>query len=190
MFGRARRVPRVAPVVTALAAIALIGATCGVAQAPPSGGARAAASVAAAPAPAPRETAQSRVPAPAATTAPSPAPPAATATPASEPTADADAAPSATPAPTVDAAIATPPPSSARSTFDPAGLAVMGPVGFVSLDDPAMIPAGHATWLRPDDIVLGVVHPSGEAHAFPIKQMAYHHIANTTVAGKPYLVTY
>jgi hypothetical protein len=59
---------------------------------------------------------------------------------------------------------------------------------FVVLDDPAMIPAAQADWLNPNDVVLGVV--GEEAHAFPVRQMAYHHIANATVAGKPYLVTY
>ena len=44
--------------------------------------------------------------------------------------------------------------------------------------------------MQPDEIVLGVVHPSGAAHAFAASMMAYHHIANTTIAGEPYLVTY
>jgi len=68
---------------------------------------------------------------------------------------------------------------------------VLGPgTRFVPLDDPVMIPASQATWLAPDSIVLGVVHPSGEVQAFAADMMAYHHIANTTIAGEPYLVTY
>jgi len=68
---------------------------------------------------------------------------------------------------------------------------VLGPGSrFVPLDDPVMIPASDVTWLAPDSIVLGVVHPSGEVHAFPADMMAYHHVANTTIAGEPYLVTY
>jgi len=68
---------------------------------------------------------------------------------------------------------------------------VLGPgTRFVPLDDPVMIPASQVTWLAPDSIVLGVVHPSGEVQAFAADMMAYHHIANTTIAGEPYLVTY
>ena len=81
--------------------------------------------------------------------------------------------------------------ATAADTFDPAGLSAAGGgrSRFVPLDDPEMIPADEATWLEPDDVVLGVVW-GGEAQAFPVDQMAYHHIANTTIAGEPYLVTY
>lgn len=78
----------------------------------------------------------------------------------------------------------------AAPTFDDDYLAGGPGRGFVVLDDPEMVMASEATWLLPDEIVLGVVHPSGAAQAFPIGQMAYHHIANTTIAGEPYLVTY
>ena len=79
----------------------------------------------------------------------------------------------------------------AADTFDQAGLA-LDPVDqrrFVPLDDPEMVAAAEATWLGPDDVVMGILH-AGEAQAFPISQMTYHHVANTTVAGEPYLVTY
>ena len=72
--------------------------------------------------------------------------------------------------------------------FDPAGRGGRGS-GFVVLDNPTMIEAAQATWLDADEIVLGV-EQNDEAQAFPISQMAYHHIANTTVGGEPYLVTY
>lgn len=62
--------------------------------------------------------------------------------------------------------------------------------GFIVLDDPVMVPAASATWLNPDDVILGLVTDNGTAQAFPIRQMAYHHIANTTIDGEPYLVTY
>ncbi len=96
----------------------------------------------------------------------------------------------------------TPPPESeideTTTTRDPGaggavdlGYLVLGPgTRFVPLDDPVMIPALEVTWLAPDSIVLGVVHPSGEVQAFAADMMAYHHIANTTIAGEPYLVTY
>jgi hypothetical protein len=78
----------------------------------------------------------------------------------------------------------------AGDTFDSAGL-LEGPRGlFVPFTDPEMVAGAEADWIHPDDIVLGVTHPSGEAQAFPISQMAYHHIANITIAGEPYLVTY
>ena len=35
-----------------------------------------------------------------------------------------------------------------------------------------------------------MVAHNGETRAFPVRQMAYHHIANLSVAGVPYLVTY
>lgn len=55
---------------------------------------------------------------------------------------------------------------------------------FDVLDNPRMVAAAEATWLDDNAVVMGVVH-NGEAQAFPIDQMAYHHIAN-----EPYLVTY
>lgn len=77
----------------------------------------------------------------------------------------------------------------AADTFDEAGLNARNS-RFVPLDDPEMVTASQATWLRPDDIVMGVVHGSGEAHAYPVSQMIYHHVANTSIAGEPYVVTY
>jgi hypothetical protein len=53
-----------------------------------------------------------------------------------------------------------------------------------------MVTADEVTWLEHDDIVMGILLDSGEAQAFPISQMTYHHVANTTLAGEPYLVTY
>jgi hypothetical protein len=53
-----------------------------------------------------------------------------------------------------------------------------------------MIPAAEATWLDDGEIVMGLVAKNGETRAFPVRQMAYHHIANLTVGGEPYLVTY
>lgn len=73
--------------------------------------------------------------------------------------------------------------------FDPAGYNGNAGTNFVVLDNPEMIPANEATWLMPDEIVLGV-EQNGEVHAYPVSQMVYHHIANTTIGGEPYLVTY
>jgi hypothetical protein len=79
-------------------------------------------------------------------------------------------------------------PGSAAS-FDDAYLSLGPGQSFPVLDDPTMVPASEATWLGPDEIVLGIVN-GDQAHAFPAAQMAYHHIVNTSIAGEPYLVTY
>ena len=78
----------------------------------------------------------------------------------------------------------------AADTFDEAGLSARGGSRFVPLDDPEMVTAAEVTWLEPDDIIMGVLHDSGEAHAYPVSQMIYHHVANTSIAGEPYVVTY
>ena len=74
------------------------------------------------------------------------------------------------------------------TVYDPAGMSSSGG-NFIPLDDPVVISAVDATWINADDIVLGVEW-NGEARAYPINQMAYHHIANDTVGGEPLLVTY
>ncbi len=76
----------------------------------------------------------------------------------------------------------------AETNYDPAGFSQTGG-RFIVLDDPVMIAAAQATWLDSDELVLGV-EQNGAAQAFPVFQMVYHHIANTTVGGEPYLVTY
>ena len=78
---------------------------------------------------------------------------------------------------------------SASDTFDEDHLVGGAGSRFVPMDDPVMVAASTVTWLDPDDIVMGTVR-GDEAHAFPVNQMAWHHIANTTIAGEPYLVTY
>jgi len=73
--------------------------------------------------------------------------------------------------------------------FDPEGLAIGPGSGFIALNDPAVVPGVQASWLAADEQVLGVV-VGDEARAYPISQMAYHHIANDQIDGEPYLVTY
>jgi thiol-disulfide isomerase/thioredoxin len=79
--------------------------------------------------------------------------------------------------------------SDAADTFDPAYLYPEAGL-FPALDDPALVPAASASWLESDDIVMGIAAPSGEAQAYPVDQMAYHHVANTRLAGEPFVVTY
>ena len=78
----------------------------------------------------------------------------------------------------------------AADTYDPDFLQAGRGSNFVPMDDPTMVPAAEVTWLDEDTVVMGVSHTSGESHAYPVGQMAYHHIANTTIAGDPFLVTY
>ncbi|MCH7567433.1 MAG: DUF3179 domain-containing protein [Nitrospirae bacterium] len=100
------------------------------------------------------------------------------------------------PSPQPAASTGLPKPSSSETTvssppteFDPEGLSIGPGSSFVVLDDPAVIPGTQATWLDPEELILGV-SVGGEARAYPISQMAYHHIANDQIDGEPYLVTY
>ena len=45
------------------------------------------------------------------------------------------------------------------------------------------------TELAPEDLVLGV-RVGEEAHAFPVRAIAYHHVVNDVVAGTPIVATY
>ena len=78
--------------------------------------------------------------------------------------------------------------ATADDTFDPA---FYDPEAgsFPALDDPLMVAANEAEWLSPDDIVMGIFTDT-ESRAFPVDQMAYHHVANTQLAGEPFVVTY
>jgi hypothetical protein len=55
---------------------------------------------------------------------------------------------------------------------------------FPPLDDPRVVPASEASWLQPDTLVLGAVQ-GGEARAYPLFIMQFHHVANDTLGGKP-----
>jgi len=60
---------------------------------------------------------------------------------------------------------------------------------FVPLYSPTFVKAGDASYLRDDDLVLGL-ELNGEARAYPVMMMWYHHIANDMVQGSPVLITY
>ncbi len=61
---------------------------------------------------------------------------------------------------------------------------------FVPLDNPKVVTADEATFLRkPGDRVLGVTM-NGDSRAYPISMMTYHHITNDIVGGRPILVTF
>ncbi len=60
---------------------------------------------------------------------------------------------------------------------------------FVPLDNPAVVSAEAATFLQPDDRVLGL-DVGGESRAYPINMMTFHHVANDELGGLPVLVTF
>ena len=75
----------------------------------------------------------------------------------------------------------------ASAAFD-ADRVIQG-ANFPPLNDPAVVEASDATWLEEKTIVLGAVQ-NGEARVYPVFMIAYHHVANDTLGGLPYLVTY
>lgn len=51
------------------------------------------------------------------------------------------------------------------------------------------VDAAKATFVQPDDLVMAV-GGGKDAIAYPIRQLAYHHIANDLLAGEPIVATY
>ncbi len=60
---------------------------------------------------------------------------------------------------------------------------------FNGLAQPAFVAAREVTFVEPTDLVLAVSR-NGDAAAFPIRQIAYHHIVNDRIGGTPAVVTY
>ncbi|MGR3540845.1 MAG: DUF3179 domain-containing (seleno)protein [Hasllibacter sp.] len=56
-------------------------------------------------------------------------------------------------------------------------------------DDPEVQPARDATWLRPDDIVFGIV-VNGEARAYPRRIMEVREMVNDTLGGRDLGIPY
>ena len=59
---------------------------------------------------------------------------------------------------------------------------------FHPIDSPAFEPAQQAK-IDGDDMVIAI-NMHGEARAYPIRELAYHHIVNDLVAGQPIVSTY
>ena len=59
---------------------------------------------------------------------------------------------------------------------------------FHPIPGPQFEAANHAR-IDPDDMVLAV-HMGGAQRAYPIRQIAYHHVVNDTLAGVPIVATY
>lgn len=60
---------------------------------------------------------------------------------------------------------------------------------FPPLNDPSIVSAAEATWLDDETLILGAMQ-NGEARAYPIFMLRYHHVSNDVLGGDPYLVTF
>jgi hypothetical protein len=60
---------------------------------------------------------------------------------------------------------------------------------FSPVDEAQFATVANVSFLEPDHLVLGV-SIGGEAKAYPVGMMAYHHIVNDRLAGEPYVATY
>ena len=60
---------------------------------------------------------------------------------------------------------------------------------FVPLDNPEFVSGDESDAPADDDLVLGLEW-NGEPRAYPVSMMVFHHIANDTVAGRPFLISY
>jgi len=60
---------------------------------------------------------------------------------------------------------------------------------FAPLPSPRYARAADATWLKDGDLVLGVER-GGEAVAYPVRHVAYHHVVMDEVGGVPIAATY
>jgi len=62
-------------------------------------------------------------------------------------------------------------------------------VMFSPIDEARFVAVAAASFLEPEHLVLGV-SIGGEAKAYPVGMMTYHHIVNDRLAGEPYVATY
>jgi hypothetical protein len=60
---------------------------------------------------------------------------------------------------------------------------------FAPLPATRFAPAAEASWVADDEPVLAIAL-GGEARAYPVRQVAYHHVVNDTVGGVPIAATY
>ena len=95
-----------------------------------------------------------------------------------------DAAP---PEPVTVSGAPVPPPAVTSASAGTERVGVGG--NFPPLTDPRVVLAADAVWLEDETLVLGAVR-NGDARAYPVFMMTYHHVANDVLGGLPYLVTY
>ena len=60
---------------------------------------------------------------------------------------------------------------------------------FNPLPNPAYAKVGEASFVADSDMVMAV-EINGEVVAYPVRQMAYHHVVQDVVGGKPITATY
>jgi hypothetical protein len=60
---------------------------------------------------------------------------------------------------------------------------------FAPLPDARFVRAAEAEAVAPDDMVLAVM-TGGDAVAYPVRQIAYHHLVEDSVGGVPIVATY
>jgi hypothetical protein len=60
---------------------------------------------------------------------------------------------------------------------------------FRPLPRPGYLAAADADFVAPDDMVLAIA-ADGDAAAYPVRQIAYHHVVMDVVGGTPVAVTY
>lgn len=60
---------------------------------------------------------------------------------------------------------------------------------FNPLPNPEFVAADRASFVADPDMVMAVAI-SGEAVAYPIRQLAYHHLVHDEVGGVPIVATY
>lgn len=60
---------------------------------------------------------------------------------------------------------------------------------FAPLQNAAYADSANAPFVEQDDMVLAVAH-NNDAAAYPVRQLAYHHIVHDVLGGVPIVVTY
>jgi hypothetical protein len=60
---------------------------------------------------------------------------------------------------------------------------------FAPLSSVAYAKASEAAFVNDNDMVMAI-EINGEAVAYPVRQLAYHHIVNDVVGGRPITATY
>ncbi|MEM9128963.1 MAG: DUF3179 domain-containing (seleno)protein, partial [Pseudomonadota bacterium] len=61
--------------------------------------------------------------------------------------------------------------------------------GIPSLDNPALVDANRARYMRPDDLVFGV-SINGDSRAYPLRIMGWHEMFNEVIGGVPVALAY
>lgn len=60
---------------------------------------------------------------------------------------------------------------------------------FVPLDDPVFLSVNESNSIPEDELILALEW-GGEARAYPMRMLWFHHIVNDTIAGRPFLITF